>query len=98
MNILILFVLFFLLLHHAKLKNYTVCVCVFVCEYYAYHTIALVMEIIPTCFELRVRYDWQAMALKWSSRCSTFSFGHFFDFSRNNCVGVTHIVRSHLDN
>ena len=29
-----------------------------VCEFYAHQKPALLMEIIPTCFELRVSYDW----------------------------------------
>ena len=47
------------------------------------------MGIIPTCFELHVGYDWRVMALKPSL---AFSFGQFFGFSRNNCVGVACMV------
>ena len=42
---------------------------------------ALVIEIIRTCLELRVRYDWQAMASKLSPRWFTFSLGHLIGFS-----------------
>ena len=48
------------------------------------------MEIMPTCFELRVSYDWQATASKLSLRSFTFLFGHLFVFSPNN-------VRLHLE-
>ena len=47
---------------------------------------ALLMEIIPTCLELRVSYDWRVVASKLSPRCFTFLFGHIFGFSGNNCV------------
>ena len=43
------------------------------------------MEIIPACFELRVSYDWWAIASKLPPKHFTFSFEHFFDFSHNNC-------------
>ena len=33
-----------------------------VCKYKTYQMIALLMEIIPTCFELFTTYDWRAMA------------------------------------
>ena len=38
------------------------------CEYYAYQTTALLMETIPTCFELYVSYDWRVMAPKLSPK------------------------------
>ena len=37
------------------------------CEYCANRTIALLMEMIPTRFELNVSYNWQALALKLST-------------------------------
>ena len=46
------------------------------------------MEIIPTCLELYVGYDWQAIALKLSLRRNAVSFWHFFGFSHNNCMCV----------
>ena len=49
--------------------------------------IALLMEIIPTCLELRVSYDWWIMASKWSQNGLPYS----------NFVGVARIVRLHPD-
>ena len=63
-----------------------------VCKYYAQQTTALLMEIIPTCLELHVSYNWQATASKLSLRCFASSFGHFFGLSNNNCVGVACMV------
>ena len=50
------------------------------CEYYAYQTTYLLMEIIPTCLELRMSYDWRATALKLSPRRFAFFllFGSLF--------------------
>ena len=56
----------------------------------------LLMEIIPTGFELRVSYYWQVMASKLLLRRFTFSFQCFFGFS-HNCVGLAHIIRPHSD-
>ena len=54
------------------------------------------MEITPTCLELRVSYDWQALALKLSPEHNTLSFEHIFDFSRSTCR--LHVVTSsHVD-
>ena len=53
---------------------------------------ALLKEIIPTCFELFVSYDWQVMAPKLSLRHFMFLLKHFFGFLHNNCVGVARIV------
>ena len=55
-------------------------------RYCTYQMIALLMEIIPTCLELHVGYNWQAMVSNLSPRYLAFSFGSFFDFSHNNCV------------
>ena len=49
---------------------------------------ALLIEIIPSCLELRVSYDWQATAVKLSPERNTVSFGHFLGFSHNNCVYI----------
>ena len=43
------------------------------------------MAIIPSYFELRVSYGWQATAVKLSPKHSAFLFGHLFGFSSNNC-------------
>ena len=37
-------------------------------------------------------YNWQAVASELSP-----NIGHLFGFSRNNCVGVAHIVRADPD-
>ena len=50
------------------------------------------MEIIPTCCEFYVSYDWQVKASKLSLRHFAFSFKHLFGFSHNNCVGMAHII------
>ena len=64
---------------------------------YVYQMNALLMEIIPSCFELRVMYDWRVLASKLSLRCFVFSFRHFFGFSCNNSVGVAGILRPYQD-
>ena len=43
------------------------------------------MELIPSCFELRVSYNWQPTASKPSPRRFMFSFRHVLDFWHNNC-------------
>ena len=57
--------------------------------------VALLMEIIHTCLELRVSYNWRAMASKLPPSRLVVPFGHLFGFSRNNCVAVACIVRPH---
>ena len=52
------------------------------------------MEIIPTCFELHVSYDWRATASKLSPRHFAFSFRHFFGFS-DNCGHDTYSQATH---
>ena len=42
--------------------------------------IALLMKIIPTCFELRASYDWRVMASKLSRTRFAFSFVRFLAF------------------
>ena len=49
---------------------------------------ALVIKIIATYLELHVSYNWLAMPSKLSSKYFTFSFGHFFGFSHNNCLNA----------
>ena len=44
------------------------------------------MEIIPTCLELCVSYDWWAKASKPFLERNAVSFWHFSGFSCNNCV------------
>ena len=61
------------------------------CEYYVYQITTLLMEIIPTCFEFHVSYNWQATALKLSPTWFGLSPGHFFGFSPNNCVHDTYM-------
>ena len=46
----------------------------------------LLMETIPTCFELHVSYDQQATASKLSPRSFAFYSRCFFGFPHNNCV------------
>ena len=53
---------------------------------------ALLIEIIPTCLELRVSYDSRAMASKLSPECNTVSFEHFFGFSHIHvCTGLLQV-------
>ena len=42
---------------------------VHVCKYYAYQMAVPLMKIIPTCFELRVRYDWQGTTSNCLQEC-----------------------------
>ena len=65
------------------------------CKYCAQQTTALLMEIIPTCFELLVRYDCWVMASKLSLRRLVFSIEHFLCFSCNNFVDVAACVTCH---
>ena len=61
--------------------------------------IALLMEIIPTCLELCVSYDWQFMASKLSLRhlMAIQAIRYLYGFSRINYVGVARNVRPHSD-
>ena len=43
------------------------------------------MEIIPTCFELHISSDRQAVASELSPKSFAFSFRHFIGFSHNCC-------------
>ena len=49
-------------------------------KHYSYQTNALLMEIVPTCFELHVSYHWWA-----SYKLEMVCHQHLFGFSCNNC-------------
>ena len=63
---------FFSAMHYSKVYS--------VFEYFAYQMPVLIMEIFPTCLELRLRYDWGGggtKASKVSARSIAIAFGHF---------------------
>ena len=63
-----------------------------VCEYSAQQPIALLVEIIPTSFDLRVSYGLITFFKTFSYLVCT-----LLVFSRNNCGGMTRMVRPHQD-
>ena len=67
---------------HVTLKLYSVG------EYKTYQTIALLMEIKPTCLELHVSYNWQVTASKLLQRPCACRIRHLFGFSRNRVAVV----------
>ena len=69
---------FFTATHNSKVYG--------VCEYYTYQMTVLIMQIICTCLELCVKYDWRATALKLSPDHNAVSIGCFFGFSCNKCM------------
>ena len=63
-------------------------------KYYTYQMTALKMQIISTCLELRVNYDWQATASKLSPEHNAVSFWCFFGFLHNHCMYTGRVTYS----
>ena len=61
------------------------------CESSTYQRIAKLVKIIPTCFELCVSYYWRVMTSPSLTQFS-YTFGHFFGFLHNNCLGMACIA------
>ena len=66
MKISVLFIFFLFLLSSSPRIHCNSKTVQCVCEHYVYQITALLMEIIPTCFELCVSYNWQVTASRLS--------------------------------